>query len=245
MDKSIIIIILIALVGPFLGSALGICRHYREKQVYYLLSFAAGVMAFISIFELLPNSLAHGYVFHSILGLFWGGFLMHILNIVLPHFHHPDCGQNKLKRATLFVFLGIAIHNFPEGAAIGFGAFADLKFSLVIALAIALHDIPEAICVAAPLYSVTGKKWKSFFLALLAAVPTILGFLLTYYFLGDISLKTLSLIMGFTAGVMLYISFFEIIPVVLESRLGKKYAGACFAAGALLVFFLERIMGLN
>ncbi|OGF25627.1 hypothetical protein A2303_01040 [Candidatus Falkowbacteria bacterium RIFOXYB2_FULL_47_14] len=244
MDKSIIII-LIALAGPLLGAVLGICGRYKEKQVYYLLSFAAGVMAFISIFELLPESLIHGYVFHSVLGLLSGGLVMHVLNIVLPHFHHPECGQNKLKRATLFVFLGIAIHNLPEGAAIGIGAFADLKFSLVIALAIALHDIPEAICVAAPLYSVTGKKWKSFFLALLAAVPTILGFLLTYYFLGDISLKTLSLVISFTAGVMLYISFFEIIPVVLEGRLGKKYAGACFMAGVLLVFILEKILDLN
>ena len=246
---KLVLIAAIAFIGPLIGSLLGVYKRHKETQVYYLLGFAAGVMVFISVFELLPESYHYGSFSPMILGLFSGGLVMHLLNIVLPHFHHPDCARtdrSDLKRTAFFVFIGIAIHNLPEGAAIGIGALADMKFSLIIALAIALHDIPEAICVAAPLYSNTGKKAKSFLLALLAAVPTIFGFLLTYYFLKDISVGVLGAVIGFTAGVMLYISLWEIIPAVIVSRQAeKKYAGFSFLAGMLLVFLLQKILEIN
>ena len=46
--------------------------------------------------------------------------------------------------------LGIAMHNFPEGLAIGTGYASD-SLGLELAVALALHNIPEGMAMAAPL----------------------------------------------------------------------------------------------
>ena len=43
----------------------------------------------------------------------------------------------------IIVSIGLAIHNFPESLAIGFGFEASLRLGLGLAIAICLHDIPE------------------------------------------------------------------------------------------------------
>ena len=43
----------------------------------------------------------------------------------------------------IIVSIGLAIHNFPEGLAIGSGFGASIKLGISPAIAICLHDIPE------------------------------------------------------------------------------------------------------
>lgn len=52
-------------------------------------------------------------------------------------------GNNTLLKTGIIVSIGLAIHNFPEGLAIGSGFEASMKLGLSLALAICLHDIPE------------------------------------------------------------------------------------------------------
>jgi zinc transporter, ZIP family len=248
--NSLLIILSIALAGPLIGSFLGVCKKYSEKQINLMLVFASGVMVSISIFELLPESFSMTSFNYVLLGLLTGGLLMFLLNKTLPHFHFLKFEQfdkrTVVKKVVLFLFLGISIHNFPEGAAIGIGALANFNFSLVIALAIALHDIPEAICISAPYYFATGKKLKAFFITTLTAIPTVLGFLFSYFFLGDLSSAWLGGFISFTAGIMIYISFFEIIPLVIRSNTSKLILmSAYFLGGVTMVIVLQRILEIN
>ena len=132
------VILFIVLAGPLVGSYFGVYRRYSEKHIRFMLSFAAGVMVSVSVFELMPESYRGGSLGTLLAGLFLGGIVMHLLNIVLPHFHHSECGREdkagRIRRTAFFIFLGISIHNLPEGLAIGIGALADFNFSLLIAL---------------------------------------------------------------------------------------------------------------
>lgn len=50
---------------------------------------------------------------------------------------------NDLLKTGIIVSIGLAIHNFPEGLAIGSGFEASMRLGLGLAIAICLHDIPE------------------------------------------------------------------------------------------------------
>ena len=54
-------------------------------------------------------------------------------------------GSGSLLKTGIIVGIGLAIHNFPEGLAIGSGFEASIKLGLSLALAICFHDIPGGI----------------------------------------------------------------------------------------------------
>ena len=51
--------------------------------------------------------------------------------------------SNSLLKTGIIVGIGLAIHNFPEGLAIGSGFESSIKLGYSLALAIAIHDVPE------------------------------------------------------------------------------------------------------
>jgi ZIP family zinc transporter len=87
-----------------------------------------------------------------------------------------------------------------------------VKVSLSIALAIAIHNIPEGICTSAPFYHTTGARMKSFLASSSTAVPILVGYLLARYLFKNITPQIIGLIIGATAGLMIYITADELIP---------------------------------
>ena len=96
--------------------------------------------------------------------------------------------------------------------AIAIGVVSDIKVSIVIALAIAVHNIPEGICTSAPYYHCTGKRLKSFLISSSTAVPVLVGFLIANILFQNIPNSVIGLIIGATAGLMIYITADELIP---------------------------------
>ncbi len=54
----VILIVVIAFLGPIIGSGLGVLKKPSFRYVCAMLCFAAGVMLAISFLELIPNSCA-------------------------------------------------------------------------------------------------------------------------------------------------------------------------------------------
>jgi zinc transporter, ZIP family len=237
------LIITLAVAGPILGSLFGVWKSPSEKSINIILSFAAGSMLAISLFELMPQSAREVGFFASFLALLAGLLLMWLLDLNLPHIH-PDLDGRKdhahdLKRATILLLAGIFLHNIPEGFAIGIGASSDLKTSLVIVLALALHDIPEAICTSAPYYFVTKKRVEAFLVSASTVIPTIAGIFFIYYFTRSINAAVVSLMTAATAGLMIYITIFELIPATFKKGAGYARQSAGLAAGLLAVMAIH------
>lgn len=119
----------------------------------------------------------------------------------------------SLRRAGILTAIAIAIHNFPEGFATFVSALDSLSFGVLIALAVAIHNIPEGMAVSLPIYHATGNRARAFWLSALsgAAEPlgALIGFFVLYPFFGNF---TLALTFGLVAGIMIYISFDELLP---------------------------------
>ncbi|WP_370694218.1 ZIP family metal transporter, partial [Klebsiella pneumoniae] len=85
--------------------------------------FAAGVMLAISLFDLMPEALAHGSMTSTVIGFLLGVAIMYFLDRFIPHMHlssndniaernkQAPAVDNKILRAGYLIFLGIALHN--------------------------------------------------------------------------------------------------------------------------------------
>lgn len=211
---TLLLIVLVSVAGPIIGSLIGVIRKPSDLFMFNMFSFAAGVMLSISFLELIPHSIALSSIWVCVIGVMAGAGVMYLLDKVIPHIHQDfsqEHGRNLNKTAT-FLFVGMFLHNFPEGMAIAIGAVSDLKVSLAIAVAIAIHHIPEGICTSTPYYRMTGKRLKSFLLSSSTAIPTLAGFLFAHYLYQSIPVWVVGAIIAATAGLMIYISSDELIP---------------------------------
>ena len=119
--------------------------------------------------------------------------------------------------------IGLAIHNFPEGLAIGSGFEASLKLGLSLAIAICLHDIPEGISMAVPMKNGGMKISKVIFYVILSGITTGIGAFFGAI-IGSISQVVISICLSFAAG---------LIP---ESN--KLYQGRMTALGNMIGFII-------
>jgi len=211
----VVFIVIISVLGPVIGSAIGVIRKPSFGYLCNMLCFAAGVMLGISFLELIPASIHMASVGVCVAGLILGSLVMYGLDRLIPHIHPQLCVQEQgrnLQRTSVYLILGIFLHNFPEGMAIAIGSVAGVKVSLSIALAIAVHNIPEGICTSAPYYHTTGARMKSFLASSSTAVPILAGYILARYLFKNITPQIIGFIIGATAGLMIYITVDELIP---------------------------------
>jgi ZIP family zinc transporter len=130
-----------------------------------------------------------------------------------PNIQSSLINDSALKRTGIFTALAIGIHNFPEGFATFVSALESPSVGISIAFAIAIHNIPEGMAVSLPIYHATGNKksafWYATFSGFAEPVGALVGFFILFPFMGD---ATLGITFGLVAGIMVYISFDELLP---------------------------------
>ncbi len=179
-------------------------------------------MIFVSFAELLRRGIENTNLLTTILGFFGGALLICLVDALVPHIYEeedPEDERGGLRRTTFLLTLGIVIHNFPEGIAVVFSSISDVRLGILIALAIAMHNMPEGIAVSLPIFYSTGNRkkafWYSFLSGMAEPIGAILGFLFLYQFL---NVFVIGVILSAVAGIMVYISFDELLPYVYKHR---------------------------
>jgi len=221
-------IILTVMAGLSTGIGGAIACFIRKPKIIYLsfsLGLSAGVMIYVSFMELLPEAIETMGQARGISLFFIGIALMGLIDMLIPKAENPHTYEGlggttaeqinePLMRTGLLTALAIGIHNFPEGLATFGTALGDLKLGIFIAIAIAIHNIPEGICVSVPILYATGSKTKAFIYSLLSGlaepIGAVIGFLVLLPFLSDLLVAYL---LAFVAGIMIYISLDELLPV--------------------------------
>ena len=232
-------IVALSVIGPVIGSGIGVFKRPTTAFIHNMLYFAAGIMLAISFLDLIPESIHLGGSFACVAGLSLGAATMAMLDRLFPHVHDcATCGEAecRLGHTANFLILAIFLHNFPEGMAIAIGAATDVGDSVVIALAIAIHNIPEGICTSAPHYFAYGNRLKSFLMSSLSALPVVAGYMVARYLFVHISPQLMSVLVGATAGLMVYIVADELMPAARgDGRQNIFY----FILGIITVMLLE------
>lgn len=255
---------LLAGLATGLGALLTfLSRSSNTRFLSIGLGFSAGVMIYISFVDILTKSQEafanqYGSLMGESLGLFafFAGILCTFVidqlipDNVNPHHalefnaQHPSSQPHQhdaLSRAGLFTAIAIAIHNFPEGFATFVLALEDIQTGIAVAFAIALHNIPEGLAIALPIYYATKKRKKAFTIAfasgLTEPVGAVLGYMLLVPLMGEL---TLGITFGMVAGIMVYISFDELLPTA--RRYGNDHTVIVGVVMGMFVMALSLIL---
>jgi ZIP family zinc transporter len=146
--------------------------------------------------------------------------------------------NGQLLKTGLFVALGIGIHNFPEGMASFTGALENPALGIAIAVAIALHNIPEGLAVSAPVYAATGSRGKAFWWSFLSGVAEPIGAGLTALVLLPFLNETvLGFLLAAVAGIMVFISLDELVPVACS--FGEEHLSIVGVIAGMMVMALS------
>jgi ZIP family zinc transporter len=237
----------------------------RTGFLSFALGLSAGVMIYVSMVEMMPTSeeFVRGHIgeraggWISVGSMFLGILLAGVIDALVPQQRNPhearsetDLGRLKeegqiavaspsLARAGLLTAIALAVHNFPEGMVTFMAALADVELGVSIAVAVAIHNIPEGISVSVPIYYVTQDKTKAFAYSFLSGLAEPAGALVGYAilrpFLNDL---VLGVSLGTVAGIMLYVSFDELLPAAREYAKGHTAIAGLVVGMAIMAVSL-------
>lgn len=259
-----------ALIGGLVAAAatgLGtvpvlLAREVSQRLHDTMMGFGAGVMLAATSFSLILPSLniatEQGWGPWLSSGMVAAGILMGALVLLgidraIPHEHFvkgvegglgpkvQTVEATRLKRVWLFV-MAIALHNFPEGMAIGV-AFSgpDQVGARALATGIAIQDIPEGLVVALALIGVGYSKKTAVAVAVLTGLVEPLAAVLGVALI-SLSVHFLPWGLAITAGAMLFVISHEIIPE--SHRKGHEtWATSGLIIGFILMMMLDTALG--
>lgn len=256
--------VLQGLMIPFLGTALGAgCVFFMKKSLGIslqraLTGFAAGVMTAASIWSLLIPAMDQSvhmgkFAFVPAFVGFWLGIIfLLILDKIIPHLHQNSTQAEGVKsnfgKSTMLA-LAVALHNLPEGMAVG-AVFAGwlageneiaLSGALVLAIGIAIQNFPEGAIISMPLRAEGMSKTRSFVYGMLSGAVEPVGAFITILLAG-IMVPVLPYALSFAAGAMMYVVVEELIPEMSEGE-HSNIGVLSFSLGFTFMMVLDVALG--
>lgn len=236
---------MVAALATFAGTLpVLVSQQFSQRAFDTMLGFGAGVMLAASAFSLIIPALAAAQVQGAGkwsagamvgTGILLGGALLYCIDRFVPHEHFVKGIEGKharkLKRAWLFIY-AIALHNFPEGLAIGV-AFAgtDAVSASALTTGISIQDVPEGLVVALALRGVGYSRLMSVGMGAASGIVEPIAAVLGASVI-SVSAALLPWGLALAAGAMLYVISHEIIP---ESH---RQGHEAFATGGLMFGFV-------
>ncbi|GAA1173761.1 zinc transporter ZupT [Ornithinimicrobium humiphilum] len=247
------VVALLAGLSTVVGGWLGTQRQLlRRDALAASLAFAAGLMITISVVEIAPvavRSLAEVVGQRGALVWVGGALLLGALVVLgidraIPHdvnladLEGEDAAavDGRLLRSGILLAGVVTLHNLPEGLATFVATLQQPTGGIALAVAIAIHNVPEGLAVAAPIYAATGSRARALVWATLSGLAepfgAIVGFLLLQTLLPE---EWVVLSLALVAGMMLAVSFLELLPAArrYETHYSQSLVG--FFLGAVVM----------
>ena len=240
-------------------------KSSNRKVLDMCLGFTGGVMIAASFWSLLSPAIETvekqqelGITnlpiwFAPAVGFLLGALFLYYLDKKIPHLHLFESVENAegpktdLKKTELLV-LAIALHNIPEGLAVGvaFGALAhgmdigiEIGGAIALAIGMGLQNAPEGFAVSMPLRRQGMSKFKSWQWGQLSAIVEPIFAVIGAAIVMSVY-PILPYALAFAAGAMIFIVVEEVIP---ESQRGGNIDLA--SIGLILGFIVMMILDVS
>jgi zinc transporter ZupT len=241
-DESILYVALafaIAVGGGALGAYLGT----SHKRLCALISVGAGTLLGVTLFGILPETMAKLHWWELLLA-FASGYA--VFSVISKYIFHvcPACAASHFDEATTHRFseiasammLALAIHCTVDGLAM----VANNEAESMIILAVCVHKIPEGLALGALLRG-AGLSPRGI-LVRVAAVEstTILGGLIGLIFLPTVSNFWLSVALAHAGGGFVFLATHAVLGEILKHH--KALVLSSFGGGVALIGIFALIL---
>src|SRR6266508_3744572 len=231
-----------AVAGGWISTSL----QLAHKQLCALISFAAGTLLGVTIFAILPDSFGACPWWAVLLALITGYALFFFIS---KHVHHvcPACAASHFdvdatrhfSEIATALIVALAIHSTTDGLALGIQGEAPAtgatKWSLFFALCI--HKVPEGLALGSLLIGAGFSRVSALGWVAAVEATTLLGGVIGYFFVTNISILWLGLIMAHGGGGLIYLATHAVVGEMLKH--GKKLVLTSFTLGVALIAVLN------
>ena len=191
-----------------------------NRKMGFLMGFAGGVMLIVSFLELYAEAVNELNPWQVTFAFAIGTLFMMVMDLTIPHIEfgvwEDGIKDRALFKSGLVIAIGMSLHNLPEGIVVStsYTHFPDL--GILVAIMIFLHNIPEGIATVGPLLKSGVKKWRAVGLATLSGLMEAVGALIGVIIISYVGINIVGWGLGFSAGVMIYVTIDELIPIAHE-----------------------------
>ena len=245
-----------AIIGTYVGIIpvmigllwLPFIKKISKNKYHFFLALTVGLLLFLGIdsieeaFEVSTENLSGNF----------NGALLIATTIVLSFLGLYYTSEKLTSKADslriskpvaigLMIAIGIGLHNFGEGLAIGSAlGLGSIAFSTFLIVGFALHNTTEGLAIAAPLSREKNVLKKLLGLGLIAGTPAIFG-----AWVGGFAFSPFSAVIFISIGAG---AIFQVIVIILKwirSEGDKNLSGAAVASGiamGMLIMYLTSIL---
>ncbi len=220
-------VFIFSLIGGVFSLVGGVILLQRKNSakllVRYATPFAGGALLAAVFTDLLKEGIEVEVASTVLMAALTGVVIFFLAEGWLHWFHHHHAHPDDPKDPSVWlVIVGDTLHNGLDGVAIAASFLISVPTGIVTTIAIAAHEIPQEIGDFGLMLSKGMRRRNVLLVNLLSAVATVIFAMVTYV-LGSANKLPVGVLLGLSAGFLLYIAASDIIPAIHENR-NKKHA---------------------
>ncbi len=246
MDNSKIGLLTTLLLGIFIlvGALLAFLVKKKQKVVDFSLGLAFGVIIMLLITDLLPEIIEHlglKYIYIFIIGTIVGFLILKLLDRKIPDHEQEEksvkANKENLIHIGIITSLALMLHNMIEGMAVYSTILSNTTLGVAVMIGIGFHNIPLGMVIASTFHQSNQNIWKTLLIVLIVSISTFVGGLIMFFLnLTEISPVLLGTLLSLTLGMLIFISFDELLPRIRKTKEKKlTYIGMVLGVVLLLV----------
>lgn len=219
----IIIFSLLGGVFSLLGGVILLSKKsWADRLAMYATPFAAGALLAAVFLDLLHEGIEKAEPYTVLLSALIGMIIFFFAERFLRWFHHHHSdGATHTDATAGLVIAGDTLHNALDGIAIAASFLVSVPTGIITTIAVAAHEIPQEIGDFGLLLKKGMSRKKVLLVNVLSAFATLVFALLTFW-LGNETDLPLGVLLGLSAGFLLYIAASDVIPSIHDETPENK-----------------------
>lgn len=223
----------------------GLVALRLEAYRAFVLAFAAGALVASALMDVIPDALelltssGDSLHHHHLMFAASVGFLSFYLIEQSAHsdVESPRLTSHKRHQAGLWGAGGIGVHSLLDGFAIGEAFNAGAAVGWIVAMAVTVHKFADGVSTVGVLVSTGRSARVTRTILVLTALAPLLG--LAIQVLVPLPLSLLALVLGWFAGVFLYLGSATLIPAA-HAASDSRWLPVATLAGVGFVYVVSR-----